>query len=52
MEWDVAAGQAILEGMGGGVFDVETKTPLSYNKESLLNPHFLALSDVSLTTWI
>ena len=52
MEWDIAAGQAILEGMGGGVFNVATKAPLRYNKESLLNPHFIALSDVSLTKWI
>lgn len=52
MEWDIAAGQAILEGMGGGVFNVATKAPLRYNKESLVNPHFIALSDVSLTKWI
>lgn len=52
MEWDIAAGQAILEGVGGGVFDVKTKLPLSYNKENLLNPHFIAISDVNLMVWI
>jgi 3'(2'), 5'-bisphosphate nucleotidase len=52
MEWDIAAGQAILEGIGGGVFDINTKLPLSYNKENLLNPHFLAVSDVNLSVWI
>ncbi|MEY3048494.1 MAG: hypothetical protein RL365_532 [Bacteroidota bacterium] len=52
MEWDIAAGQAILEGIGGGVFDVNTKLPLSYNKENLLNPHFIAVSDVNLSVWI
>jgi len=52
MEWDIAAGQAILEGLGGGVFDVNTKLPLSYNKENLLNPHFIAVSDVNLSLWI
>ena len=52
MEWDIAAGQAILEGIGGGVFDVNTKLPLSYNKENLLNPHFIAVSDVNLSIWI
>jgi 3'(2'), 5'-bisphosphate nucleotidase len=52
MEWDIAAGQAILEGIGGGVFDINTKLPLSYNKESLLNPHFIAVSDVNLSVWI
>jgi 3'(2'), 5'-bisphosphate nucleotidase len=52
MEWDIAAGQAILEGMGGGVFDVDSKQPLSYNKENLFNPHFIAVSDVNLSVWI
>lgn len=52
MEWDIAAGQAILEGIGGGVFDVNNKLPLSYNKENLLNPHFIAVSDVNLSVWI
>ncbi len=52
MEWDIAAGQAILEGMGGGVFDVNSKLPLRYNKENLFNPHFIAVSDVNLSAWI
>jgi 3'(2'), 5'-bisphosphate nucleotidase len=52
MEWDIAAGQAILEGMGGGVFDVNSKLPLMYNKENLFNPHFIAVSDVNLSAWI
>jgi 3'(2'), 5'-bisphosphate nucleotidase len=42
MEWDIAAGQAILEAIGGQVINVETGLPLEYNKESLLNPHFIA----------
>lgn len=42
MEWDIASGQAILEALGGSVINVETGLPLSYNKENLLNPFFIA----------
>jgi len=42
MEWDIAAGHAILRELGGEVFDMYLKTPLVYNKEDLLNPHFIA----------
>lgn len=42
MEWDIAAGQAILEALGGGVFDAITGLPLCYNKEDLINPFFIA----------
>lgn len=42
MEWDTAAGQAILEISGGSVVKAETKSPLRYNKENLLNPWFIA----------
>lgn len=42
MEWDIAAGQAILEPLGGVVLNADTGQPLTYNKESLLNPHFIA----------
>lgn len=42
MEWDIAAGQAILESLEGVVLNVETGESLTYNKESLLNPHFIA----------
>ena len=44
MEWDIAAGQAILETLGGAVLDLTTKAPLSYNKEDLFNPHFIAMT--------
>lgn len=44
-EWDTAAGQIIVEEAGGAVVDF-TLQPLQYNaKESLLNPHFLAVGD-------
>lgn len=42
MEWDTAAGQAILEEAGGQVVDFYTRRPMTYNKESLVNPPFLA----------
>lgn len=42
MEWDIAAGQAILEALDGCVIHAETQKPLRYNKENLLNPFFIA----------
>lgn len=42
MEWDTAAGQAILEEAGGQVLEFYNRRPLTYNKESLVNPPFLA----------
>ena len=42
MEWDIAAGQAILEALGGCVYDADTKQPLRYNKANLTNPFFIA----------
>jgi 3'(2'), 5'-bisphosphate nucleotidase len=42
MEWDIAAGHAILNGLGGEIFDIDTKQPLKYNKENLRNPYFIA----------
>jgi len=41
MEWDIAAGQAIVEQTGGEVVEYNTQTPLKYNKENLLNPWFM-----------
>ena len=41
MEWDTAAGQAIVEISGGKVYEAESKKALLYNKESLLNPWFI-----------
>ncbi len=42
MEWDTAAGQAIVEASGGEVLKTKTTEPLRYNKEDLLNPWFVA----------
>jgi len=42
MEWDTGAAQIVLEEAGGHILHHETGQPLSYNKEDLLNPYFLA----------
>jgi len=44
MEWDISAGQAIIEALGGSVTHAVTGEPLHYNKENLLNPHFVVHS--------
>lgn len=41
MEWDTAAGQAIVEAAGGTVQSMPTGNRFSYNKENLLNGSFL-----------
>ncbi len=46
MEWDTAAGQAIVEEAGGRVIDIETGTALKYNKKNLKNPFFLATANL------
>lgn len=43
MEWDTAAGQAVVECAGGTFINMETKQRLSYNKLSLENPEFIVL---------
>jgi 3'(2'), 5'-bisphosphate nucleotidase len=43
MEWDTAAGQAVVECSGGKVYRYDTEEPLDYNKENLLNPWFLVV---------
>lgn len=42
MEWDTAAGQAVLTAAGGTVISLETNKPLVYGKPGLKNPHFMA----------
>ncbi len=41
MEWDTAAGQGIVNAMGGQVIDQTTQEPMVYNRENLLNNWFL-----------
>jgi 3'(2'), 5'-bisphosphate nucleotidase len=42
MEWDTAAGDAILRSLNMGVYQKDLQTELLYNKEELLNPSFIA----------
>lgn len=42
MEWDTAAGHAIICAAGKEVYQANTDKPLVYNKEDLLNPWFIA----------
>jgi len=41
MEWDTAAAHAIALYSGFQITDFQSKDPLKYNKENLLNPHFV-----------
>ena len=43
MEWDTAAGHAIAKAAGRNIYQTDLKTELTYNKESLFNPHFIVL---------
>nr|WP_302478666.1 3'(2'),5'-bisphosphate nucleotidase CysQ [Ruegeria arenilitoris] len=42
MEWDTAAGHAVLSGAGGHVVRFDDHTPLTYGKEGYANPFFIA----------
>lgn len=43
MEWDSAAGHAIVKASGKNIFLLDMKTELTYNKDDLLNPHFIVI---------
>jgi 3'(2'), 5'-bisphosphate nucleotidase len=42
MEWDTAAGQAVLQGAGGKVVRFDDHQPLRYGKDGFANPFFIA----------
>ncbi|MFT6445777.1 3'(2'),5'-bisphosphate nucleotidase [Sulfitobacter pontiacus] len=42
MEWDTAAGHALLTGAGGAVVRFDDLTPLTYGKADFANPFFIA----------
>ena len=49
MEWDTAAGDAILRAAGGRVVRADDHEPLAYGKPGFRNPHFIAHApDVAL----
>lgn len=41
MEWDTAAAHAVVLGAGRSLLNYQTRKPLLYNKENLLNPWFI-----------
>jgi 3'(2'), 5'-bisphosphate nucleotidase len=44
MEWDTAAGHAVLRAAGGEVVARDTLRPLRYGKPEFRNGHFLAFA--------
>ncbi len=42
MEWDTAAGHAVLAAAGGRVVEAASNQPLTYGKPGFANPHFVA----------
>jgi 3'(2'), 5'-bisphosphate nucleotidase len=48
-EWDIAAGQAILNAHGGNISQMANTEDLSYSKEeSILNPPFVAFRNKAI----
>src|SRR5690606_2365701 len=44
IEWDTGAGQIVASEAGAELFRYPEMTRLEYNKENLLNPHFIVLN--------
>ena len=54
MEWDTAAGHAILKYAGGALIDLKTKKELTYGKKNYQNGSFIALresKDIDKIDW-
>jgi 3'(2'), 5'-bisphosphate nucleotidase len=47
MEWDTAAGHAIVRQAGFEIFHTDVDTPLKYNKPDLLNPWFIVKENIN-----
>lgn len=47
MEWDTAAGHAIVRAAGFEVWKTDYSSPLEYNKEDLLNPWFIVSGKIN-----
>jgi 3'(2'), 5'-bisphosphate nucleotidase len=48
MEWDTAAAHGVLRALGAEVVLVDGSRPLTYNKQNLLNPHFICYNTADL----
>lgn len=46
MEWDTCAAHAVIKYANGIVYNPDTQEELVYNKQNLLNPHFICCSVV------
>ncbi len=51
-QWDIAAGQCVVEQAGGCVIDTHGNTLVYDRKASLLNPHFFALGRTSFRSFL
>lgn len=43
MEWDTAAGHAIVKAAGKNIYHTDQQREIAYNKENLTNPYFIVL---------
>lgn len=50
-EWDIGAAQIIVEEAGGAILDFHSGKPLIYNKETLVNPDFIAYGHAEDVEW-
>lgn len=46
MEWDIAAGDALIRAAGGKIIDINTNEIMEYNKPGFLNKGFIAYNKV------
>ena len=51
MEWDVAAGHALINAAGGVIVEASSNQILSYNKTNFENSHFLAMNKRCFTEY-
>ena len=52
MEWDTAAAHAVLKFANGNLIDLNTNSEMVYNRENLTNSHFIANSNIDITSFL
>ena len=52
MEWDTAAAHAVLKFANGNLIDLNTNSEMLYNRENLTNSHFIANSNIDITSFL